>query len=117
VYYNRSIACPKIRPPLYWDDDDNNINHLRDRHQVSTDEIEELIFGIDGEEPSFVMTRDGDGSPSSVRPPMAVTSDCTVSSSKPTTPDIRCSDQFTAWTWMQTRNVASKKDSSDAYLA
>ena len=52
---------PQIRPPLYWDDDDNNINHLWDRHQVSTDEIEELIFGIDGGEPSFLMTRDGDG--------------------------------------------------------
>jgi hypothetical protein len=52
---------PQIRPPLYWDEDDHNIDHLWERHQVTTVEIEEMIFGIDGEEPNFLMVRDGDG--------------------------------------------------------
>lgn len=52
---------PQIRGPLYWDDDDQNINHLWDRHQVTTEEIEEIIFGGDGEDPNYIVRRDGDG--------------------------------------------------------
>jgi len=47
---------------LYWDDDDNNIDHLWVSHQVSPDEVEEMLFGIDGEEDArFHMIRSGDG--------------------------------------------------------
>ncbi len=53
---------PQIRPPLYWDEDDENINHLWVSHQVDPIEIEEMLFGIDGEEePRYLMIRDGDG--------------------------------------------------------
>ncbi len=35
---------PQIRQPLFWDDDDNNADHIWDRHKVSVDEVEEVLF-------------------------------------------------------------------------
>jgi len=51
---------PQIRAPLFWDDDDNNADHLWDSHQVTPDEVEEVLFGIDGEDTQYFQFRDGD---------------------------------------------------------
>lgn len=42
---------------LYWDDD--NVEHLWKSHQVSTDEVEDVLLGIPGEEPFYTVRRDG----------------------------------------------------------
>lgn len=42
---------------LYWDD--NNIRHLWKRH-VSPDDVEEIVFGTDGERARFLAKREGD---------------------------------------------------------
>ena len=47
-----------IHRELIWDDE--NVNHLWQSHQVTPDEVEELLFGIPGEEPTFRRRRDGD---------------------------------------------------------
>lgn len=52
---------PQVQPPLYWDDDDNNINHLWVSHQVTPDDIEEMLFGSDGEPPQYIPLREGKG--------------------------------------------------------
>lgn len=41
-----------------WDDE--NVNHLWEAHQVTPDDVEELLFDVDGEEASYVVHRDGD---------------------------------------------------------
>jgi hypothetical protein len=46
---------------LHWDDDGNNVQHLWQAHQVTPDEVEEIIFGIDGEDASYRMRREGAG--------------------------------------------------------
>lgn len=51
-------AMPRIREPLDWDDD--NIAHLLDRHDVLVDEVEEILFGIPGEQPRYLGRRQGD---------------------------------------------------------
>ena len=43
---------------LFWNDD--NVGHLWAAHQVTPDEIEEIILGVDGEEPTYRIKRDGD---------------------------------------------------------
>jgi hypothetical protein len=48
----------RIEPPLYWDD--NNVEHLWQSHQVTPDEVEEILFGIEGEDPSYKIRRDGE---------------------------------------------------------
>jgi len=45
-------------PELYWND--NNVQHLLVAHQVTPDEIEEIIFGCDGDEPTYRIKKDGD---------------------------------------------------------
>lgn len=47
-----------IHPDLVWDDD--NVNHLWQSHMVTPDEIEETLFGLPGEEPTYLIRRDGD---------------------------------------------------------
>jgi hypothetical protein len=47
----------RIEPPLYWDH--SNVEHLWERH-VTPDDVEEILFGIDGEDPIYRMRRDGD---------------------------------------------------------
>jgi uncharacterized DUF497 family protein len=42
---------------LFWDD--NNVDHLWAAHQVSTTEVEEIIFGADGDVPQYDIVRDG----------------------------------------------------------
>lgn len=49
---------PRIREPLYWDD--NNRSHLWQSHRVSPDEVDEVLFGVDGEEAVYRQFRDGD---------------------------------------------------------
>lgn len=49
---------PRISEPLYWDD--NNRGHLWESHRDSPDEVEELLFGVDGEEAVYRQLRDGD---------------------------------------------------------
>ena len=49
---------PRIVEPLYWDD--NNVQHLWQSHKVTPDEIEELLFGVDGEEAIYRLRREGD---------------------------------------------------------
>ena len=48
----------RINPPLYWDE--WNVEHLWQSHRVTPDEIEEILFGLPGEEPRYRMRRDGD---------------------------------------------------------
>jgi hypothetical protein len=48
----------QIGEPLDWDDD--NISHLLDRHNVLVEEVEEILLGVAGEDPSFLFRRDGD---------------------------------------------------------
>jgi uncharacterized DUF497 family protein len=43
---------------LAWDD--NNVDHLWQSHQVTPDEVEEVLLGIEGQDPQLVQTRDGD---------------------------------------------------------
>jgi uncharacterized DUF497 family protein len=43
---------------LFWNDE--NVGHLWAAHQVTPDEIEEIILGVDGEEPTYRAKRDGD---------------------------------------------------------
>ncbi len=42
---------------LVWDD--ANVRHLWAAHQVTPDDVEEIIFGIDGEPARFRVVRDG----------------------------------------------------------
>lgn len=49
---------PRISDPLYWDD--NNLQHLLQSHQVTPDEVEEVLFGVDGEEATYRLRSDGD---------------------------------------------------------
>jgi uncharacterized DUF497 family protein len=43
---------------LYWDDD--NVQHLLVAHHVTPDEVEEVFFGCDGDEPTYRIRKDGD---------------------------------------------------------
>ncbi len=43
---------------LYWDD--NNVNHLWQSHGVTSDEVEEIILGIEGARPEYRARRHGD---------------------------------------------------------
>ncbi len=45
-------------PELYWNN--NNVQHLFAAHQVTPDEIEEIIFGCDGDGPTYHINKDGD---------------------------------------------------------
>ncbi len=47
-----------IHPHLIWDDE--NVSHLWQSHQVTPDEVEEVLFGLPGEEPTYRKRRDGD---------------------------------------------------------
>ena len=49
---------PRITEPLYWDD--NNRDHLWRSHQVTADDVEEMLFGVDGEEAVYRQRRDGE---------------------------------------------------------
>lgn len=42
---------------LFWNE--HNVRHLWAAHQVRPDEIEEILFGVDGERASFLVVRDG----------------------------------------------------------
>ena len=42
---------------LFWDD--NNLDHLWRSHRVTVDEIEEIIFGIEGAPATYRVRRDG----------------------------------------------------------
>jgi hypothetical protein len=57
----RGVPTARIRWPLYWDEDDNNVNHLWDRHKVTPDEIEEIVFGTEDDRPGYLMFRSADG--------------------------------------------------------
>ncbi len=52
-----SYAPPSIIL-LAWDD--NNVDHLWQSHHVTPDEVEEALLGVEGDEPRYVQTRDGD---------------------------------------------------------
>lgn len=43
---------------LYWDHASEA--HLWQAHHVTPDEVEEVVFGVPGEEPTYRMIRDGD---------------------------------------------------------
>lgn len=43
---------------LVWNE--NNINHLWQSHRVTPDEVEDALLGIEGEDPHYLETRDGD---------------------------------------------------------
>jgi uncharacterized DUF497 family protein len=43
---------------LYWDD--NNVDHLRQSHRVTVDEVEEILFGIEDAEPEYRARHSGD---------------------------------------------------------
>jgi len=43
---------------LFWDD--NNVEHLWQSHGVTPDEVEEIVIGLDDEDPIFRVRRDGD---------------------------------------------------------
>lgn len=45
---------PQIHEPLYWDEDDNNSDHIWDSHKVDTWEIEEVLFEENDREPPYV---------------------------------------------------------------
>ena len=47
----------RITEPLYWDD--NNREHLCQSHRVTPDDVEEVLFGVDGEEAVYRQRRDG----------------------------------------------------------
>ena len=49
---------PRITKPLYWDDD--NPQHLWQSHRVTPNDVEEVLFGVDGEDASYRQRRDGD---------------------------------------------------------
>jgi hypothetical protein len=49
---------PRISRPLEWDD--ANVGHLLHRHHVLVDEVEEVLFGLPGEEPRYLCRREGD---------------------------------------------------------
>jgi uncharacterized DUF497 family protein len=42
---------------LIWDDE--NVQHLWQSHQVTPDEVEEILFGVPGEEPAYRVRREG----------------------------------------------------------
>jgi hypothetical protein len=42
---------------LYWDE--NNRDHLWRSHRVTPDEIEEVLFGVDGDDTAYRQLRDG----------------------------------------------------------
>jgi len=48
---------PLIIDALHWDE--NNVGHLWQSHQVTPDEIEEIIFGIEGAAPRYRARRHG----------------------------------------------------------
>jgi uncharacterized DUF497 family protein len=48
----------KIHPDLLWDE--QNVQHLWQSHQVTPDEIEEALFGLPGEEPTYFVRRHSD---------------------------------------------------------
>ena len=43
---------------LFWND--NNVQHLWAAHRVTPDEVEEIVFGVDGESASYRILRDGE---------------------------------------------------------
>ena len=43
---------------LIWDE--ANVQHLWQSHQVTPDEVEEMLLGLPGEEPTYRQRRDGD---------------------------------------------------------
>lgn len=43
---------------LFWNE--TNVDHLWAAHRVTPDEVEEIIFGIDGEPAIYRVSRDGD---------------------------------------------------------
>lgn len=47
-----------IQSPLLWDED--NVQHLWQSHRVTPDEVEEILFGLEGEEPTYRIRRDGE---------------------------------------------------------
>lgn len=47
-------------PPISLVWDKNNLAHLWQSHQVTPDEVQEALLGVDGEESRFMMRRDGD---------------------------------------------------------
>lgn len=49
---------PRPIGDLVWDD--NNIEHLWRSHLVMPEEVEEALGGVDGDDPDYLMTRDGD---------------------------------------------------------
>jgi hypothetical protein len=49
---------PRIVEPLYWDE--YNVDHLWQSHKVTPVEVEELLFGVDGEVVRYTQRRDGD---------------------------------------------------------
>lgn len=60
MYYNGKIeGCERVRiGELFWNH--NNVDHLYNRHYVDVDEVEEIVFGLDGESPTFRIKREGD---------------------------------------------------------
>lgn len=52
------VSMARINPPLHWDD--KNVAHLWQSHMVTPDEIEEILFGIPGEETTYKIRRDAD---------------------------------------------------------
>ncbi len=49
---------PLLVEALFWNE--NNVDHLWQRHRVTPDEVEEVIFGVEGEEPRYLVRRLGD---------------------------------------------------------
>lgn len=46
-----------MRPPireLFWEEDDSNVQHLWQSHQVRIEETQDVLFGIDGEDPYLI---------------------------------------------------------------
>lgn len=43
---------------LFWNDD--NVDHLYHRHHVTVSEVEEIVFGIDGETAMYRVIRERD---------------------------------------------------------
>jgi uncharacterized DUF497 family protein len=43
---------------IFWDEDGNNADHLWERHQVEPDEVEEVVFGSDGEPSGALIYQD-----------------------------------------------------------
>ena len=42
---------------VYWDD--NAVGHLSERH-ITPEDIEEIVFGIDGDSPCYLFRKDGE---------------------------------------------------------